>query len=109
MCWSSSCATCVPVRSWWNFSTRGNAWLAIGTPSQRPSQHGCSVHAHHGPAPAQVVETILASRVHSQLGFRSGLGIMRLDKRYSAERLEDACQRALTLGACADKSLESIL
>jgi IstB-like ATP binding protein len=33
---------------------------------------------------------------------------MRLGKRYSAERLEAACQRSLTLGACAYKSLESI-
>jgi transposase len=65
--------------------------------------------AHNGPATAQVVETILASRVHPQQGFRSCVGIMRLGKRYRAERLEAACQRALTLGACAYKSLESIL
>jgi transposase len=65
--------------------------------------------AQTGPATAQVVEIILASRAHPQQGFRSCLGIMRLGKRYSAERLEAACQRALTLGACAYKSLESIL
>jgi transposase len=64
---------------------------------------------HSGPATAQVVETILASRAHPQQGFRSCLGIMRLGQHYSAERLEAACQRALTLGACAYKSLESIL
>jgi hypothetical protein len=34
---------------------------------------------------------------------------MRLGKSYGDERLEAACQRALTLGACAYKSLESIL
>jgi transposase len=65
--------------------------------------------AHSGPATAQVVETILASRPHPQQGFRSCLGIMRLGKRYSDERLEAACQRALALGACSYKSLESIL
>ena len=65
--------------------------------------------AHSGPATAQVVETILASRPHPQQGFRSCLGIMRLGKSYGDERLEAACQRALTLGACAYKSLESIL
>lgn len=65
--------------------------------------------AHSGPATAQVVETILASRPHPQQGFRSCLGIMRLGKRYGAERLEAACQRALLLGACSYKSLESIL
>jgi transposase len=65
--------------------------------------------AHSGPAVAQVVEAILASRPHPQQGFRSCLGIMRLGKRYGDERLEAACQRALTLGACSYKSLESIL
>ena len=34
---------------------------------------------------------------------------MRLGKSYGDERLEAACQRALTLGACSYKSLESIL
>jgi transposase len=65
--------------------------------------------AHSGPATAQVVETILASRPHPQQGFRSCLGIMRLGKSYGDARLEAACQRALALGACSYKSLESIL
>jgi transposase len=65
--------------------------------------------AHSGPATAPVVETILASRPHPQQGFRSCLGIMRLGKSSGDERLEAACQRALTLGACAYKRLESIL
>ena len=34
---------------------------------------------------------------------------MRLGKSYGDERLEAACQRALTLGACSYKSLESML
>jgi hypothetical protein len=34
---------------------------------------------------------------------------MRLGKRYGAERLAAACQRALTLGACSYKSIESML
>jgi hypothetical protein len=34
---------------------------------------------------------------------------MRLGKSYSPERLEAACRRALTLGAWAYKSIESIL
>ncbi len=65
--------------------------------------------AHSGPATAHVVETILASRPHPQQGFRSCLGIMRLGKSYGVERLEAACQRARTLGACSYKSIESIL
>jgi len=65
--------------------------------------------SHSGAAVAQVVEAILASRPHPQQGFRSCLGIMRLGKRYGDERLEAACQRALALGACSYKSIESIL
>ncbi len=52
---------------------------------------------------------LLASRPHPQQGFRSCLGIMRLGKSYGTARLEAACRRALTIGACSYKSLESIL
>jgi transposase len=62
-----------------------------------------------GDACARVVETILASRPHPQHGFRSCLGIMRLGKRYGAERLEAACRRAMAIGACSYKSIASIL
>jgi transposase len=62
-----------------------------------------------GPATAQVVATILASRPHPQQGFRSCLGIMRLGKMYGPTRLEAACEHALTLDACAYRSIESIL
>jgi transposase len=44
--------------------------------------------AHSGPATAQVVETILASRPHPQQGFRSCLGIMRLGKSGSVLKVE---------------------
>jgi transposase len=62
-----------------------------------------------GPATAELVATILASRAHPQQGFRSCLGIMRLGKAYGDARLEAACQRALKLQACSFKSLQSIL
>jgi transposase len=62
-----------------------------------------------GPATASVVQSILERRAHPQQGFRSCLGIMRLGKSFGEERLEAACRRALTLGACSYKSIESIL
>jgi transposase len=65
--------------------------------------------ASSGVATSRVVETILESRPHPQQGFRSCLGIMRLGKRYGTQRLEAACLRALTIGACSYKSIESIL
>jgi transposase len=64
---------------------------------------------HTGPATARLVATLLASRKHPQQGFRSCLGIMRLGKTYTAQRLEAACWRALALGAVSFKSVQSIL
>jgi hypothetical protein len=34
---------------------------------------------------------------------------MRLGKRYSSDRLAAACKRAIAIGACSYKSIESIL
>jgi transposase len=62
-----------------------------------------------GPATAQLVATILASRAHPLQGFRSCLGIMRLGQSYGNERLEAACARALMLQAHSYKSVASIL
>ncbi len=62
-----------------------------------------------GPATAKLVETILSSRPHPQHGFRACLGIMRLGKRYTTARLEAASRRALAIGSCSYKSVESIL
>lgn len=62
-----------------------------------------------GPATAELIGHILDSRRHPQQSFRSCLGILRLGKSYTAERLEAACQRALHIGAFSYKSIESIL
>ena len=62
-----------------------------------------------GPATAKLVEKILTSRPHPQHGFRACLGIMRLGKRYTTVRLEAASRRALAVGSCSYKSVESIL
>lgn len=51
----------------------------------------------------------MLSRAHPQQGFRSCLGLMRLGKRYGAERLEAACHRALSIGGLSYKSVQSIL
>ncbi|MFB3306639.1 IS21 family transposase [Pseudomonas sp. AMR01] len=62
-----------------------------------------------GPNTAGVIAYILERRIHPQHGFRACLGILRLSKQQGEARLEAACQRALALGACSYKSLESIL
>lgn len=58
---------------------------------------------------ARMVETILSSRPHPEQGYRSCLGIMRLGQKYSPERLEAACRRALGSGAYAYRHVKSIL
>ena len=62
-----------------------------------------------GTATAEVIRIILASRPHPEMGYRACLGILRLAKTYSSERLEAASQRALQLQACSYSSLRSIL
>ena len=62
-----------------------------------------------GKATAEVIRIILASKPHPEMGYRACLGILRLAKTYSNERLEAASQRALQLQACSYSSLRSIL
>jgi len=63
----------------------------------------------NGPSTALFVEGLLQSRPHPEQGFRSALGVMRLAKKYSPERLEAACERALQLKSFSYKSVESML
>jgi transposase len=62
-----------------------------------------------GPATAGAVQTIMEKRVHPQQGFRACLGIMRLGQGFGEERLEAACRRAIKIGSCSYKSIDSIL
>jgi hypothetical protein len=50
-----------------------------------------------GPDAAQVVEKILESYPHPEMGYRSCLGIRRLGQRYPAARVEAAAERALSM------------
>jgi transposase len=65
--------------------------------------------AKTGPATANLVEKIIASRPHPEQGYRAALGIIRLAGRYGAERAEAACARALALRSYSYRSVESIL
>jgi len=56
-----------------------------------------------------LVEALLAERPHPEQGYRSCLGIMRLEKRYGAERVDNACRRALVSGGRSYKHVERIL
>ncbi len=62
-----------------------------------------------GPNTEKLLTHILENKPHPQQGFRSCLGILRLGKQYSHERLEAACAYALRIHGYFYKSVESIL
>jgi hypothetical protein len=51
----------------------------------------------------------MTTRPHPQQGFRSGLGIMSLGKKYTNERLEAAAHRALAIKSYSYRSIRAIL
>lgn len=58
---------------------------------------------------AALVEKILTERKHPEHGYRSCLGIMRLEKTYGGERLDTACARVVAVGGRSYKHVESVL
>lgn len=62
-----------------------------------------------GPGTKALCERILLERPHPQQGFRACLGIIRLGKTYSAERLEKAALRALAYRSHSYSAVQSIL
>ncbi len=63
----------------------------------------------NGPSTGAFIETLMKSRPHPEQGYRSALGVLRLEKKYGSTRLEDACARSLSLRAFSYKSVASIL
>ncbi len=63
----------------------------------------------NGPNTQELITHILENKPHPEQGFRSCLGVMRLGKRYSPERLEAACARAIVIKGYSYKSVGSIL
>lgn len=62
-----------------------------------------------GSACSQLIEKILTTRPHPEQGYRSCLGLMRLDKEVGHERMEAACLRALHLQSYSYQSVKNIL
>lgn len=58
---------------------------------------------------ALLVEKILTERNHPEHGYRSCLGIIRLEKKYGRDRLDAACARAVAVNGRSYKHVESIL
>jgi transposase len=62
-----------------------------------------------GPCTSALVHAILDERRHPEHGYRSCRGLKSLTKRYTPERIEAACERALVAGARSYLHVESIL
>ena len=62
-----------------------------------------------GPSVAALAEGLLAAKAHPEHAYRSCLGLMSLARRYSPERLDAACARAIAAGAVSYSSVKSIL
>jgi transposase len=62
-----------------------------------------------GPATGALVSGILERRPHPEQGYRSCLGLMRLARECTPERLEAAAARAVLAGAYSFRSVKNIL
>ena len=62
-----------------------------------------------GPETERLVLAVLARYPHPALAYRSCLGILRLEQRYGAARLEQAASRTLTFGGASYKSVSHVL
>jgi transposase len=62
-----------------------------------------------GPNTARVVERIMEDQPHPEMGYRACLGIIRLAKKYSNQRLEAGATRGLLTGAYRYPRIESML
>lgn len=58
---------------------------------------------------AILIERLMRDRPHPQQGYRAAQGVLSLARRYGPERLEAACNRALTINATSYSSVSTIL
>ncbi len=58
---------------------------------------------------AVLVERLMRDRPHPEQGYRSALGVLSLERRFGRDRLEAACDRALTYNTVSYASVQSIL
>jgi len=65
--------------------------------------------AKTGPFTGRLVAAILAERPHPEMGYRSALGVISLNRKYGPERVEAACTRAVRMKIHRYQSVKSIL
>ena len=69
----------------------------------------CKWAGRIGDFTSELVNQIFSSRRHPEQGYRSCLGLMRLETRYGKERVEAAAKRALFFGYYSYKGVKNIL
>jgi transposase len=62
-----------------------------------------------GPACRDLAQVIMDSKPHPEHGFRSCMGLVSLAKSYGDDRLDAACQRALSLGLHSYRNVRNLL
>lgn len=62
-----------------------------------------------GPRTRDIVRHLLEDKPHPEHGYRACLGLLGLSRKYTPERLEAACERAMALRAPNYRSVKSIL
>ena len=62
-----------------------------------------------GPATAEAIAQVMNNREHVQQGFNAAMGVLRLARVYSPQRLEQACQRASYFKSATFNAIKTIL
>lgn len=62
-----------------------------------------------GPNTVELIDAVMRSKSHPEHAFRGSLGILRLAKAYSSERLEHAAEKALERKLLTYKSIKSMM
>ena len=62
-----------------------------------------------GESVEQVIEKVFESRRYPQQAYNTCMGVLNLEKKYGARRLNSACKRALSFGMYSYRRIENIL
>jgi transposase len=65
--------------------------------------------AQVGPATHQIVNHLFEHSPHIEMGHRASRGLLSLARQYGCQRLENACERAIKIGALSQQSIANIL
>ena len=63
----------------------------------------------YGPEVKELIHKVMSRKMHPEQNFKSCLGIIRLEKRYNAVKLNAACQRALEYKVYTYQGINDIL